>query len=473
MNKERQRFSLSEAKEILGEDYFTQRIRRNSYEKEIVDQLYGNLAVPSYVHGYSLAIEYARDWFQKRFPKNYFVGGIYIDGKHVLDDYKRLNDYNQKNIVKGQNPRARIEPSLEFDYDREGVDLYQAPPEIFLKRSKMQDSFFKDYDNCLFLGMNMRAMRMNFNYKVRVNTKSQQLDIANRMELYFRVGATQAEDVSVDFHVPKHVMIFIAKQAAFEVDDNQNVVDPISFVEYLNAHSDLPFLFKLRAINQHPEYFIRIPNLYCHTAVKDKLQIDSGERDGKLDSNFHVEMNSVLTMPIPHFYTLYTAVDPMENFPIKREEDEIAIYSINIFDIPKVDEHGWTQAAFTEYITDKGDTEMDLSSLFTGDNVLAKTVEHDLVLGVSPYHFINIKVYRDDDKYKELKIDMNWETKVATFVDGPMDEEHLQIAIYYDRKYMNELTISTKSLQLNNRLAAKEIPTYQNDPLLPNAQKHL
>ena len=466
---ERKILSINEVKSLVtGEiESFDQRIRRNNYEKEIVDHLYGNIAVPSYVHGYSLAIEYARDWFQSKFPKNYFVGGIYIDGKHVLDDYKRLNDYNQRNIVKGQNPRARIEPTLEFDYDREGVDFYQAPPEIYLKRSRMQDSFFKDYDNMLFLGMNMRAMRMNFNYKVRVNTRSQQLDIANRMELYFRVGATQAEYISVDFHVPKHVMVYIAKKAAFELDDHQNLVDPISFVEYLNQHSELPFLFKLRAINQHPEYFIRIPKLYCHTAVKDKLQLDSGERDGKLDSNFHVEMNSTLTMSIPHFYSLYAADDPLENFPFgMAEKDEIAIYSINIFDIPKVDEHGWSQAAFTEYMTDEGDEDMDLSALFTGDNILAKTIEHDLTLGVSPSHFINIKVYRDEDVYRSLKIEMNWDTKVAHFVDAPRPAEHLQIAIYTDRKYINELNIAQEKLLANNRISTSPLETYQNDPKL-------
>ena len=50
-----------------------------------VKKLYGNLALPSYVHGYSLAIEYMYDWFKSKFPKDFFRGGIYIDGKKLTD----------------------------------------------------------------------------------------------------------------------------------------------------------------------------------------------------------------------------------------------------------------------------------------------------------------------------------------------------------------------------------------------------
>ena len=157
-----------------------------SYGFERVKKLYGNLALPSYVHGYSLAIEYMYNWFKSKFDKDFFRGGIYIDGKNVLDDYKRLNEYAMKNIVKGQNPRARMEPRVEFDYDREGLDLYQAPAEVYLRRSKYQDSFFKDYERDMFLGFMPRALKMNVNYKVRLNSRSQQLDTYNRMELYFR-----------------------------------------------------------------------------------------------------------------------------------------------------------------------------------------------------------------------------------------------------------------------------------------------
>lgn len=430
-------------------------VRYTKYPSEVSKSLYANLALPSYVHGYSLAIQYMYHWFESKFEKGFFKGGIYVDGKHVLDDYKHFS----KNVVKGQNPRARIEPRVQFDYDREAVDTYLAPPDLYLKRSTLNESFFKDYDRSLFLGLEMRALRMDFNFKVRVNTRAQQLDVYNRMQMYFRIGATMHELLSVDFHIPKALILNIALRAGFEVK-NGEVQDIISFLQYLNAHSDLPFLFKIRAVNQKPEFFIRISDLYTHISCLDKLQIDDGERDGKLDYNFHVEMNAVLTIPIPSFYSYYSAyeletgievVDPVPT--------TVAIYSINVFDILNVDEHGWARAAITDYATDKGEKEIDLSPIFTGDNILSRTIRHTLAQGVSPYHFINIVIYRGEDAAKLCHFNMDWNTFKAELLTN-VDEEILHIAVYYDRNYINELDISLN--RYNDQRLASKSPVHSN-----------
>ena len=425
---------------------------QSNVDTERAEKLYSNLAIPSYVHAYSLAIDYMYRWFESKFEKGFFIGGIYIDGKHVLDDYKNKH----KNlIIKGQQPRARIEPRVEYDYDREGLDSYLAPVNMYTRRSNQNKSFFRDYDRALFLGLNMRALRMDFNFKVRLNTRAQQLDLAQRMELYFRVGATQYEDLSLDFHVPKEIMLNIADRAGFEIKKGE-VVDIVDFLHYLNRHSDVPFLFKIRAINKKAEFFIRMNGLYTHIAVKDKLQLDDGERNGKLDFHYHIEMNAVLTIPVPQFYAYYSGSDlKVKINPKEADTGTIAIYSINVVDIPKEDENGWAQAAITQYATDKGETFMDLSSLFEGENILARTINHDLVNGVSPDHFINIKVFTEGDIAKMVPIKMDWVKKIAYFRD-PQPEDILDIAVYYDREYINELNISMENLN-DNRLSESSL----------------
>lgn len=441
----RSKVDISKIKSVMVPD---------KYGFDRVKKLHGNLVLPSYVHGYSLGIEYMHNWFRKGFDKDYFKGGIYIEGKHVLDDYTRLNNYSMRNIVKGQNPRARIGVEVDHDYDREGLDLYQAPPEVFLKRSKFQDAFFKDYERDMFLGFMPRGIRMNFNFKVRVNTKSQQLDVFNSMELNFRNGATQHEYLSADFHVPKHIMLYIANKAGFEIIDEE-VVDIIEFIQYLNAHSDIPFLYKLRAINQQCEFFIRVNNLYTHIAVRDKLSVDNGERDGKLDYNFHVEMTAILEMPIPHYYAFYSP-EPLQESVIVTESANtcVAIYSMNLLDIPLFDEHGWNHITTTDYSTDVGDTEMDLSPIFGGDNSLARAINHDLTLGISPAKYINIKVYHDEDIARDVPIKMDWKRKTAVFLEPISREEILHIAMYYDKQYINELDIELRNLK-ENRIGNK------------------
>lgn len=421
-------------------------VRATNYPSEKVDKLHSNLALPSYVHGYSLAIEYMYKWFESKFEEGFFKGGIYVDGKHVLDDYKKFS----KNVIKGQNPRARIEPRVEYDYDREMIDTYLAPVNIYLNKSKFNESFFKDYDRDMFLGMEMKALRMEFNFKVRVNTRSQQLDTYNRMNLYFRIGSTMQDHISVDFHIPKDIILNIADKAGFDIK-NGEIVEIIPFLNYLNKHSDLPFLFKIRAINQKSEFFIRITGLYTHINCTDKLQMDDGERDGKLDFNFHVEMRAVLTIPIPSFYYFFAGSELRMNIATKESSNAIALYSIEALEIPNVDNNGWIRAAIVDYMTDIGDTSMDLSSIFTGNNSLARAIEHTLTNSVSPYKFINIVIYRGDDVARLLPITMDWRTRIAHFKEIFEREEVLHIAVYYDRQYINQLDIELDNLN-NQRL---------------------
>lgn len=420
------------------EAFKTVSVSQSIYGFERIKNLKGSLAMPSYVHGYSLGIEYMYNWFKNKFDREFFKGGIYIDGKNVLDDYKRLNEFSMKNIIKGQNPRARMGVNVEYDYDRDGLDLYQAPPEVLLKRSNFQQAFFKDYDRDMFLGFALRGMRMDFGFKVRLNSRSQQLDTYNRMELYFRNGATQQEYISADIHVPKYIMLNIARKAGFEVREGE-VVDIIEFIQYLNRHSDIPFLFKLRAINQKSEFFIRLNNLYTHIAVRDKLQLDDGERDGKLDFNFNIEMAAILDMPVPHYYTFYSAEDMDMDIQVKETDNCVAIYSINIYEIPKTNELGWDLLANTDYQTDKGDTEIDISTLFEPQTPIGRAINHDLAIGVSPSKFLDIKLIRDDDLSKNVDFNIDWEKKVLKLV-LPEEEEILHIVIYADKIYLNELT---------------------------------
>lgn len=399
-------------------------------------KLYKSLAVASYVHGYSICIEYFTKWFKEKFRPDYFRGGIYIDGSHVIDEYKK---FDSKIPVKRENPRARIIPTLDNDFDRDDIDNYLGNPNIYLRRSRYQDSFFKDYDKRLFLSMQLKALKMNFNTKIRVNTRAEQLDLWNYMQLAFRNMTTQYEYISVDFHVPKALILSIAERAGFEIK-NGNIVDIISFLNYFNQHSDIVLLFKIRAINKQPEFFIRIVDLYTHIACKDKLSRDDGEKDGKLDFNFHVEMENIVTMPVPAFYIYCDQQEIQMPLNLENmEQDMVALYSINIIDIPPVNERGWNQAAITSYMTDIDEEELDLSSIFTGDNILTRAINHDLTLGVSPDHFIDIKIYRDHDVAKIVPMKMDWNTKKAILKNKTECEEEYQIVMYYDRDYIHTL----------------------------------
>lgn len=441
----REKVSINEIGDILGnnENQRTHQLRlRKKNGEYVVKRLHSDLAVPSYIHGYSLAIEYMRNWFIERIDKimgkNYFKT-VYINGKHVLDDYKNMN----RQVIKRERPMVAIVPTVDFDHDRESLDLYMADPSMFLRRSNYQQSFFRDPERDLYLGVQFQELKMDFAYRMRVDTKAQQYDLKKKMELQFRVGATQYEYFSADFHIPKDIILSIAEKAGFKVDWITKNIDCImDFIAYLNEHSDLPILYKMRAINQKSEFFIRVKDMYGHIACRDRITPDDGERNGHLDMNFHLDFATELKMPIPHFYVYYSQAPEMGSTTLhETEQDIVGLYSFNDFEIPEKNELGWYQVALTSYLCDKGENFIDLTEVFSGNTNLDIVMEYSLRNFISPQSFIDIQVFRNDDRACRVRTKMNFQTKHLDFLEE-MDEEAINIVIYADRQYINETIIS-------------------------------
>ena len=234
------------------------------------------ISLPSAIHGYSLAIEYMRDWILKSFPKDYFKT-VHINGKHVLADYKKFNDQIRKEIIK---PAIAIMPTVNADYDNERVDQIQGGLNIFTRRSNLADNrFFKDNDNNLFIAIQFKQLEMPFTFKMRVRSRAQQMDLFAYIKLNCRIGSTQTHFIDMDCHVPNDIMMSLAIDAGFPVVEENGqfrVKNVVAFLHYLNSHSAIPFLYKLRAINGKCEYFIRISNVYTHISCLDGISVDDG-----------------------------------------------------------------------------------------------------------------------------------------------------------------------------------------------------
>ena len=65
--------------------------------------LHRNLSTPSTIHGYSLAVEYMKNWFLKQFDDDYFKT-VHINGKHVFDDYRR---FSKTELLKIEKPAVK------------------------------------------------------------------------------------------------------------------------------------------------------------------------------------------------------------------------------------------------------------------------------------------------------------------------------------------------------------------------------
>lgn len=401
-------------------------------------QLQESISIPSKVHVYSLGVEYMRNWFLKKFDDDYFKT-IYVNGKHVFDDFRR---FNREKITKVEKPALSIIPEVDYEYNRDNVDLRLGGLDVLTRRSRFkQQPIIQDPDHNCFLNMIMELVKMNFTFKVRVGTKSTQDDLFNFMKFAYRVGATQKDFVSYDYHLPYEAMLNMAARVGFEVvdppkkDSNRSyarVKNIEGFLSYLNSYSLYPISYKLRTVNGRCEFFMRMPNQCTHISNLDPLSRDNGEREEQIDNNFHIEMTPILSIPCPQQYFFYSEDAIQEKFRFK---NEIAgLYSFRNIYPPEKDEHGWYRYIYTEYVEENNFVEeINISELLEGSELYSTIIDLRKVF-ISPSIFVNIKLF---NRYNEKEIEMDWEKMVLKIKDPKMKSDYSQIGIYVDLEYMN------------------------------------
>lgn len=402
------------------------------YKPKRIHQIHLNsdISVPSTIHGYSIGIQFMQKWFLDKFDKDYFKT-IFVSGKSVFDDYRRLS---KRELLSVEKPAVSINPVLDVDYNRDYVDMYPGGLKTFARRTCTYDkAFFSDYETNTYLAMHLRLMRINFNFRIRVKTRAQQIDVFEFMKIAFKNGSTDEEFVDMDFHVPKEIMICIAKDNGYEVDEHGKVKDIIGFLQYLNAHSGLPFMYKLRAINGNNEFFIKVSHLRMHINCTDSLSLDEGERQGQLDNNFHIDMNCILSFPVPQFYAYYT--DHTVELEKKLKRDLLGLYNLSdVYQVPEINDKKWGLLISPNWINE--DTYLDtieFGELLNRPDLI-KVLEHTRNVGLSPAIFLDIHLYNN---FKEIPIQIDWEN-YNIIVKSVLDDKESTIAIYADRGYINE-----------------------------------
>ena len=219
-------------------------MKENPREKYIVDipnvegpkdiHLNKYISIPSTVHGYSLAVEYMRDWLLSLYPQDFFKT-VHIGGNHAFYDYRKFNKERLHQIIK---PAVAITPTLNTDYNRDMVELIQGGLNIYTRRSPhYNDRFFNDFDSNLFIGIQFRQLEMPFNIKMRVRSRAQQLDLLEYTRLACRIGSTQTHFIDMDCHVPYDIMMALALDIGFDLEKDEKgiykISDIVSFLQYL------------------------------------------------------------------------------------------------------------------------------------------------------------------------------------------------------------------------------------------------
>lgn len=426
-------------------------ITRRSQSEVVPIKLHDYISIPSEVHVYSLGIEYMKNWFLEQFDTGYFKT-VYVNGKHIFDDYRRFNRERLTKQVK--KPAVAIIPNVDYAYNRENVDLALGGRHILNRRSRyFNDALIQDREKNIFLNMVTKITRMNFTFRVRVSTRAEQIDLYNFMKYAFRVGATQGKVMSYDFNIPKEILLNIAQSAGFELEEvikedtlvDMRVKDIIGFLKYINGHSMYPVLYKMRTINGNDDFFIRIPGMYTHISNLDELNIDDGERVDQIDNNFHIEMNCVLDIPSPQYY-FYNSRDMVDS-RFKYDKKFAGLYEFRNMSSPEKDENGWNQYLSTSYFDDDHSVKKIPFRELLENHDFMQVIQLTIDSGMSPAIFVNMKLYNNQMQVP-IKVDWeNFEINLLNKHDLEIDESYL--TIYVDLEYMNNQLIAMREIDKN------------------------
>lgn len=395
-----------------------------------------SVILPSQYHAYSVCTEFAKDWFLEKFPDKYF-NSIFVNGKHSFDEFKKFSTIDDK--LKRTNPLLAIVPDINNEHNREWIDSMPSIP-MAIRRSKIDDSFFNDYTNNLHLQIMFKTILMTFTYKVRLDTRAEQLDMLEFIKLNHRAGWTETRDIDLDIHVPRTIIAQIAQDIGLNVLDNLEVENPQCLLKYLNSNSLIPFIYKYRCSTGNNEFFLKVPNCVAH--IKAELPSkDDGERDNLLTTNFSIEFNIEIEMTAPYLYTYFSQCEQKFLSDNIISTDKVSVMMAHKKTIiPQKDQNKWDLMITTEYLVEEEDLnkplEIDFNEYFKQTD-LKEIIEYCKRMYINPAVFINFKFFNDTI---ERAYQIDWNYMKCTICN--VTNLTTVIAIYCDKEFINNYLIS-------------------------------
>ena len=362
-----------------------------AYNKMTPRLMRTSVILPSQQQAFSVCTEVILDWFLNKYQDNFF-NSVYVDGTHSFDEFRKLSKINQQ--LRKTNPLLALVPNIDASYNRDWID---SSPEIpmLLKRSRFEGIFLKDiqHNKGLYLQLLFKTIKMNFTFKIRLDTRAQQLDMMEYIKVKHRAGWSETLTKDMDIHVPKQIISQIAFDNGFELLEGGDPKNPMELLNYLNTHSVIPFMYKLRCSTGNNEYFIKVPN--CTVHIKSEIpSMDDGDRVNSITTNYNIEFSLEAEMTAPYSYSYFSQKDVHEflNTGYNINSTPIAIMQSALTVIPKEDRNHWALLTTTEYGVDDCDIgkplDLDFKELFNGTDI-GMVLDYTQKIAISPAIFLN------------------------------------------------------------------------------------
>ena len=400
-----------------------------------------SLCIPSISSSFSMCVEYMMKWFKSKFQGDFFKSE-FISNRNILRDFMSKDIMDN---IKRNKPALAVKATPDLTYNRDMVDLYEYGRNMYVNRMRFNDSFFVNPINKHIVSLVMEQMKVDFSFRVKLNSYNAAVDLYKYMQMACRAGATETRYANIDIHIPKVLILAIAKDAGFELTANcSEVKDCCTFLRFLNKHSRLPIVYKLRGTKGECEYFMKMTDMYIHLRASD-VDVDDGERTAQTDNDFVVSINVECLFPVPKFYAYYSK--NRHNLNLTDNPMKCNIFNLYIGPVQLKNEKGWNQYMQSDYIEDETEFDkrkpanikfVELLKSHASDS-LFDIAESFKKIFISPSAFIDIKLFNGG---KEQPIDIEWNTYTITS-KNQLPERLSEFVIYVDLEFINNYLINT------------------------------
>lgn len=397
-----------------------------------------NVVLASQFQSYSICTEFALRWFLEKYKYKFF-NSIYVEGRHSFDEFRKFSTIDEQ--LMRANPILAMIPNINLEHNRDWIDSNPEIP-MLLRRTKMDGTFFNDLEKDLHLQIILKTILMTFQYKLRFDTRAEQLDNLEKIKLKHRAGWTETRELVLDIHVPREIMAQIAVDAGFKINQDLDIEDPFAFLKYLNSHSYITFVYKLRCVNNRNEFFIKMPNCTAH--IKSNMpSADEGERKDHTVTNFTIDFDIEVEMTAPYAFTYFSqeAQPYITTNPITTDEKIAVMMGIKT-EFPPVDEHGWELFSTTEYMVDEEDLKNDLIIDFNEylkGTTLQEIIHYTNSIRISPEAFVNFKLFNNG---LDMPYRMDWNCMKCIIPNAK--NVTTVIGVYCDMQYIHNFQLQIK-----------------------------
>ena len=402
-----------------------------------------SMASPSLIHTEAIATEYIRNFILSKLPKDYFKT-VYINEKHILDEYRKM-DKNYSFINK-PSPAIAITPKINYDFNNDNHNDNRFGADMVIHQGRLDTSFIKDFERNKFLALGLKLVELNYGIKIKVNSKSKQVDLFERLGVVLPIGTKRRFKIDLDFHIPLYLMIQFAHDVGFDITSG-DIVQCTKFVSYLNSKSELPILYKFRRTNGVNEFFVRMRDFSIDLDLTERLSLDDGSMVNHVTDDFMIDFNIGVRMPAPRWYAYYSDTVHNDVHRLSADNQEsVIIGEITTVQIPTVNELGWNNYLNVDYVEFEKDKipEINFTELFDALQ-LTNIIKHSILMNISPTTFIDIKTFNSD---KEYNVQMDWETCIGKY-NEPFKGITTYLALYIDTEYVHQQNIILQELNKN------------------------